>query len=253
MALLRPSDIQLKKKSAGVLLRIRVYVYRALLKLLMKSYSRYAVSDTVLVGNGHGKIVHESRDLEFESELARNGIDVRPHLVARSVPVHIPAGGYGCMYRYFRFKDVLDICLDDEELYIEHSDAFVIEGPSRAIAKVSPSEDLICRGQIRLQTGKRSAEDSGIPDTGTEKKPAEDSVIPESRTGKRRDKETGLSGKEKKRGQGRMKGNMFGRDVIPDRHDGPAHIGTVEAHGNPAATELAPVLEKRGFEIDTTF
>ena len=78
MLIIKPSDKILKSRSNGALNTFRIELYDFILKRLLKSYSHYAISDTVLIESKGVKLIHEYRDMEFENELSRNKISFLP-------------------------------------------------------------------------------------------------------------------------------------------------------------------------------
>lgn len=75
MRFLKPSNEQLRNKANGVFCQMQIRLYQSLLKWLLKSYTCYAISDTILIDNGKIRIEHNSRDVNFEEELRQNWID----------------------------------------------------------------------------------------------------------------------------------------------------------------------------------
>lgn len=85
MYLLKPSTERLRKRTNGAFKRMCIRLYQSILRCLLKNYRHYAISDTISLDGGRIKIIHEFRDLKFENELVRNGIDVHPHLLSREM------------------------------------------------------------------------------------------------------------------------------------------------------------------------
>lgn len=153
MWLLKPSNERVKNLNGNSwLTRFTIRVYRSLLSRLQKSYLYYAISDTVLLDGGRIKIVHEFRDLEFEDELKRNGIDIQPHMLTTALPLYATKSKRSVRFYYFRFKNVLSMYVDDKELFIKHDSDISIDGTVLADVKKSSTSDIICRSMIELKT-----------------------------------------------------------------------------------------------------
>lgn len=152
--IIRPSNEQLRN-TKNWLSRFIIKVYQYLLSLLKKSYLHYAISDTILLDNGNIKIIHEFRDLEFESELKRNGVDIRPLMLSTSIPVNAVKSKRCIWYSYFKFKDLLSIYVNNVELFIKHDSSISINGNMFANIKKSSSSDIICRSTIEQTVEKK--------------------------------------------------------------------------------------------------
>lgn len=226
MYLLRPSDEKLKRENEGTFDDLRIRLYRLMLRWLLKSYRHYAIFDTVSMDHGRIRIVHELRDLAFESELARNGIDLRSHLVSREWPVVQAKGRYGRCFRYFTWKNLKNICVDGKELSVRHADALSISGNAAANIKISSAEDVIVRSQIEFKA---------ISGAHTSR-PVHERVAADIKTVSRAQKEP------------RSSERLFDGEKVVVRkslHDDA---------GDPSSPSVGDSrIAKRGFEIDTTF
>lgn len=151
LSLIKPTNEQLRNvKGDSRLSRYTLKLYRWLLKQLQKSYLCFAISDTIILENSRIKIVHEFRDIEFENELERNGIDIRPHMLATTLPINARKNKRKIWYGYFRFKDLLSIYINDKELFVKHDSSFSTSGTTLATVKKSSSSDIIDRCVIEL-------------------------------------------------------------------------------------------------------
>ncbi len=120
MYILKPSNERLRKKANGGLNRVLVTLYQFLLRWLMRCYKHYAIADTISIDNGRIKIIHEQRDSEFENELARNKIDIRPHFLTHEVPLNVNKGKYSYLLKYFHFKGITSVYVEHKELFVKH-------------------------------------------------------------------------------------------------------------------------------------
>lgn len=152
MHLLKPSDEQLKKKSNGTFIRMCIQLYQSILKYLLKSYKHYAILDIISIDSERIKIVHEFRDLFFEHELMRNGINIRPHLLSKDGDVAIYKGRSGFWFKYFKWKDLKSIYIDNNELFIKHDNSLSINSNATINVKSSSEKDIIFRSIIELKT-----------------------------------------------------------------------------------------------------
>lgn len=157
--LIKPTNEQLRSSGGdGKLSRFKLRVYKRMLEMLQKSYLRHAISDTVILENGSIKIVHELRDVEFENELNRNGIDIRPRMMTSAIPLNVHKVKRGMWRGYFRFKDLLSIYVDNEELFIKHDEAFSLCGNVPVMVKVSLAEDIIARSLVEIKADNRHSQ-----------------------------------------------------------------------------------------------
>ena len=122
--IIKSSNEQLRSKSNGKFTRLKIWLYQWLLRRLLKTYLHYAISDTVIINNGDIKIVHEFRDLGFESELVRNRIDFKSEMISHAIPVSMRKNKATRNFSYFNFKNLLSIYVDGKELFIKHDEEF---------------------------------------------------------------------------------------------------------------------------------
>ncbi len=213
----------MKNKSNGTLRRMCIRLYQSILKWLLKSYRHYAISDTISLDGGRIKIIHEFRDLEFENELVRNGIDVRPHLLSCEMCfAHSKGNRTGC-FKYFKWKDLKSIYIDDKELFIKHDYSLSINGNVTGKIKSSSSEDIIIRSITELKTIKKDQQAQATQ----EKKESES--VPQNKTNKRPN-------------NGLFRGERIQKRERPQN-----------STGVRTPPEEEQRITKRGFEIDTTF
>jgi len=124
LKLIRTTDSQLKSTS-----RFRNYhinAYRAILRYLLKTYDYYIINDSIVINNGVVKIVNEYRDLYFEEELRRNGIDMTTHEQTVCIPIQWHKEGRSYFKSIFRFRNVLRVYIDGRELYVRDDGEYTI-------------------------------------------------------------------------------------------------------------------------------
>lgn len=235
MWLLKPSNERLNNANSW-LTRFTIRVYRSLLSQLQKSYLHYAISDTVLLADGRIKIVHEFRDLEFESELKRNGIDIQSHMLTTTIPLYATKSKRSASFNYFRFKNLLSIYVDDKELFIKHDSAISIDGTVFADVKKSSFSDVICRSIIDLKTSQWQSYTSSSADTNSAERREHTS-----------NESNQKSGTIEKKSNKLQRSNLFGEDTI--------FVHSSKFQEAPVNTQKTDpvVIEKYGFEIDATF
>ena len=148
--LLKPSNEQLRSKTYGRLTHLRIGLYQFLLKRILKTYLHYAISDTIIMDNGNIKIVHEFRDLGFESELARNKINFKADIISHSIPILIRKSKAIRNFSFFNFKNLLSIYVDGKELFIKHDEAFSIDGTVQGKIQCSIKDNCISQSIIQI-------------------------------------------------------------------------------------------------------
>lgn len=126
MMVIRPSDTLLKKRKLNRFNSYRVWWYQYILKLLLKSYSHYAVCDVIEIPDIGVTLRHEFRDLEFESELRRNKILFLPKLENVVLPLTLKKSKRRSNFSYFKFVDKLSFSINGKNLCISHDDVLSI-------------------------------------------------------------------------------------------------------------------------------
>lgn len=148
--LIKPSNEQLRCKSMGKFVSFKIWLYQFLLKRILKTYLHYAISDTIIMDNGNIKIVHEFRDLGFESELARNKINFKADIISHSIPILIRKSKAIRNFSFFNFKNLLSIYVDGKELFIKHDEAFSIDGTVQGKIQCSIKDNCISQSIIQI-------------------------------------------------------------------------------------------------------
>ena len=228
MKLIKPTNEQLRhSKSDKWIARQTQSIYKCMLNQLHKSYLYYAIHDTITIDNGRVKIVHEFRDIEFENELKRNGIDTRPYLLSATLPFSTLKSKSKKWYGYFRFKDLFSVYIDDKEVFVKNDSSHSTSGTVTANIKVSSSSDIIRRSFIEIKSNpnesiKERQKELSSSLKASAKTPHKDMNVPQRK-------------------------NIFERDVIHA-----ARQTTSEKNAEKRMNE-SEIIEKRGFEIDTTF
>lgn len=148
--ILKPSNEQLRCKNMGKFLAFKIWLYQLLLRRLLKTYLHYVISDSIVINNGDIKIVHEFRDLGFESELIRNRIGFKSDMVSHSLPILKRKSKAIRNFSLFNFKNLLSIYVDGKELFIKHDEAFSIDGTVQGKIKCSTKDNCISQSIIQI-------------------------------------------------------------------------------------------------------
>lgn len=236
LKVVKPTNEQLRKsKDSGWLSQTTLKVYQWFLSILQKTYLHYAISDTVVLENGRIKIIHESRDIEFENELKRNGIDIRLHMLTTSMPFNTYKKRKGLWYKYFEFSDLISIYVDDKELFIKHDASFSISGTMRARLKTSSPSDILYGSVMEvlpLLYPKNYDQTIVVP----QKRHQQEPIQPSSDKDRKNDK-----AKQTRRV------NIFGNDILPTPKVTSGNNIEEDKTKEPVS------IEKKGFKIDTSF
>lgn len=231
--LIKPSNEQLRSKTNGEFTRLKIWLYQLLLRRLLKTYLHYAISDSIIINNGDVKIVHEFRDLGFESELVRNKINFKADIISHSIPILIRKSKATRKFSYFNFKNLLSIYVDGKELFIKHDETFSIDGTVEGKIKCSINSDCISQSIIKILHQKNCIE----PLNNTLRQQTK--LTPDKKSTNQRQRKTATSSK------------LFGRE----RDISPITIPQVStAEKTEIIDDNQPkAIEKRGFDIDTSF
>lgn len=231
--LIKPSNEQLRCKNIGKFIRLKVWLYQLLLKRLLKTYLHYAIFDTIIIDNGEIKIVHEFRDLGFESELVRNKLNFKADLISHSIPLSKQKEKSTCYFHFFRFKDLLSLYVDGKELFIKHDEFCSIDGVLPGKIKCSSKSSCFSQSVIEILSLQNSMESlNNITHQKTK-------IIHDKKPASQRQRKTTTSP------------NLFERE----RNLSPITIPKVSTVDK---TEIIydsqpKVIEKKGFDIDTSF
>lgn len=158
LRLIKPSDRQLKSRSKGKFLQLSIALYQFSLRQLLKSYQHYAISDSVFIDDGKIKIVHEYRDIEFESELIRNKIGFKIDKIKHSIPISIKKSKTRHNFKFFKFSDSLCIYADGKELFISHNVFCSIDGTIKGKVTASVCNNIIPQYVVEVLLSIGSAE-----------------------------------------------------------------------------------------------
>lgn len=236
LEVVKPTNEQLRKsKNNSWLSQTTLNVYQWFLRILQKTYLYYAISDTVVLENGHIKIIHEFRDLEFENELKRNGIDIRLHMLTTSIPFNAQKKKKGLWFKYFRFSNLVSIYVDDKELFIKHDSSFSITGTMRTKLKTTSPSDILY-GSVMEVISLRSPKSFDHTIVVPQKRNPQEPIQPSSDKNLKNDKAKQPS---------RVK--IFGNDILPTPKV--AFVNKIEED----KTKEPISIEKKGFKIDTSF
>lgn len=231
--IIKPSNEQLRNKTNGQFTRLKIWLYQLLLRRLLKSYLHYAISDSIVINNGDIKIVHEFRDLGFESELIRNRIGFKSDMISHSLPIMIRKSKAIRNFSFFNFKNLLSIYVDGKELFIKHDETFSIDGTVEGKIKCSINSDCISQSIIKILHQKNCIE----PLNNTLRQQTK--LTPDKKSTNQRQRKIATST------------NIF------ERERGISPITTPKL-STADKTEIIydnqpKAIEKKGFDIDTSF
>lgn len=231
--LIKPSNEQLRNKTNGQFTQLKIWLYQLLLRRLLKSYLHYAISDSIVINNGDIKIVHEFRDLGFESELIRNRIEFKSDMISHSLPIMIRKSKATRNFSFFNFKNLLSIYVDGNELFIKHDETFSIDGTVQGKIKCTTNDSCVSQSIIKILYQKNCLEPlNNTPDQRTK-------LTSDKKPTNQRQRKTAISP------------NIFDRE----REISPITTPKVStADKTEIIYDNQPkAIEKRGFDIDTSF
>ena len=231
--IIKPSNEQLRNKTNGQFTRLKIWLYQLLLRRLLKSYLHYAISDSIVINNGDIKIVHEFRDLGFESELIRNRIGFKSDMISHSLPIMIRKSKAIRNFSFFNFKNLLSIYVDGKELFIKHDETFSIDGTVQGKIKCSTNDSCVSQSIIKILYQKNCLEPlNNTPDQRTK-------LTSDKKPTNQRQRKTTTSP------------NIFERE----REISPITTPKVStADKTEIIHDIQPkAIEKKGFDIDTSF
>lgn len=156
--LTKPSNEQLRCKNVGQFLALKIWLYQLLLRRLLKTYLHYAISDTIIINNGNIKIVHEFRDLGFESELVRNNINFKADITSHSTPLFIQKNNSIRYFHFFKFKSLVSLYIGGKELFIKHDEAYSIDGTLKGKLKCPSKNNCLSQAIIDILSSQNSIE-----------------------------------------------------------------------------------------------
>lgn len=230
--LIKPSNEQLRNKTNGQFTRLKIWLYQLLLRRVLKTYLHYAISDSIVINNGDIKIVHEFRDLGFESELIRNRIGFKSDMISHSLPILIRKSKAVRNFSYFNFKNLLSIYVDGKELFIKHDEVFSIDGTVQGKIQCSINDSCVFQSVIKILHQRNYLEP--LNNTLQQTK-----LTPEKKSARQQQRKTATST------------NIF------ERERGISPI-TIPKLSTADKTEIIydnqpKAIEKKGFDIDTSF
>lgn len=234
MKILKPSDRELRRKVRGRFCNIRICFYQFMLKRLLRAYAHYAISDSVGISEGNIKVIHEFRDLGFECELARNKIDFKPQMSSATLPYMRSRSKLKRFFRFFDFEDMFKVYMDGKELCVRRGQSYVIKGSMRTKVKCSSAEMGLSQTLIEILASRGKPK----PEPKSEPKP-EPKSEPGPKPGPRKPWKN-IFDKDK---------DIIRRVPVPPKEENAEEIETA----GPTPPQEPEVIEKKGFEIDTTF
>ena len=154
IAILRPTDQQLRKRKPSTLLKLRVWLYTSLVSWLAAYYNRCAVHDILLMPGGL-RVEVEERDMDFEHEmeLARIGTKHPWRKVPFSPDLTLAEPRRPrWLAHYFKWqRSVRVVDPNDRTMVIDHTRQTVVRGNMNVRAEVAND------GRVRLSlVGHRS-------------------------------------------------------------------------------------------------
>lgn len=229
--LIKPSNKQLKNTEWYS--RLHIWLYQLLLKQLLKTYLQYAVSDTIVIYDGRVKIVHEFKDPEFENELARNEIASKSEMAGYSLPISIQKRRSRTLYSYFKFSSLLSLYADGEDLSVIHDEAFSVEGTARGKCNCLTGDNYVLQSIIRI--------------TSSENEQFAQSLSPQQQQGIPSNQNTTATQRPKRN----KRPHIFGREenISSITQKRSSQTPTTKLTGDTGTESI----EKRGFDIDTSF
>lgn len=231
--LIKPSNEQLRNKTNGQFTQLKIWLYQLLLRRLLKSYLHYAISDSIVINNEDIKIVHEFRDLGFESELIRNRIGFKSDMISHSLPIMIRKSKAIHNFSFFNFKNLLSIYVDGNELFIKHDETFSIDGTVQGKIKCTTNDSCVSQSSIKILYQKNYLEPlNNTPDQRTK-------LTSDKKPTNQRQRKTATSP------------NIFDRE----REISPITTPKVlTADKTEIIHDIQPkAIEKKGFDIDVSF
>lgn len=118
-------------------------IYKSILKYLLKTYDYYVINDSIVINNGVVKIVNECRDLYFEEELRRNGIEMTTYEQKVCIPIKWHKEGHSYLKSIFRFKNILRVYIDERELYVRDDGEYTITADVNTEIKCLMRDSLV--------------------------------------------------------------------------------------------------------------
>lgn len=131
ISVLRPDDSVWGRRKLTGRQKMRVSLYRWLLKRGLKAYRNLAVFDVVSAAGGRIKVTHEYRDLEFEAKLKKAKLTLPLLYKSALFPFETRVRRRRFGWRWFSFTDTLVVEIDRKKVCVEHGDlckAFGSEG-----------------------------------------------------------------------------------------------------------------------------
>lgn len=129
-------------------------IYKSILKYLLKTYDYYVINDSIVINNGVVKIVNECRDLYFEEELRRNGIEMTTYEQKVCIPIKWHKEGHSFLKSIFRFKNILRVYIDGRELYVRDDGEYTITADINTEIKCLMRDSLVKRVDVNSQSKK---------------------------------------------------------------------------------------------------
>lgn len=167
IAVLRPTDKQLRKRKPSSLLRLKVWLYTALVGFMAKAYGRCAVHDVLLMPDGL-RVEIEERDTDFEQEMQLAHIDVssrwRPTSLRRELMLDEPRHPRWLSHCFRWQRSVRIISQDGRSVIIDHTRQTVLSGNMSAAAEVAGNDVGLESVRLIFATSGASRRTSSVVD-----------------------------------------------------------------------------------------
>ena len=174
IAALRPTDKKLRKRKPSTLLRLKVWLYTALVGFMAKAYRRCAVHDILLMPDGLCVEI-EVRDIDFEQEmqLAHIGNNCRWRHAAlrRDLTLNEPRRPHWLSLCFRWQRSVRVINRSGRSVIIDHTRQTVLSGNMVTTAEVVGSDVGLESVRLLFATSEEHNRTSSVVDDNASSKP----------------------------------------------------------------------------------
>ena len=184
IAVLRPTDKQLRKRKPSSLLRLKVWLYTAIVGFMAKAYRRCAVHDILLMPEGL-RVEIEERDTDFEQEmqLAHIGVNSRWRRTSlrRELTLDEPRHPRWLSHCFRWQRSVRVISPDGRSVMIDHTRQTVLSGNMSAAAEVVGNDVGLESVRLLFATSGASRRASSVVDDDVSSQPDAPRTAPQRR------------------------------------------------------------------------
>ena len=261
--ILRPTEAQLRKRKPSFSLRMKMWLHRCMVKMLMHFYWRYAVHDILNLRDGT-KVEIETRDLGFEKEVACAKLETKLHLQPlRELPrkAKEQKEGYRWFYRCFDWQRKVTVYNSSgRSVVIDHTSRPVLSGDLRVAAYQAKPDAMINTVKLSFSAGARRV--------------ATPVELPEEPEGPSRPRQTPPGRRRRVPPPSKIPGTVVPSDstepspatqdvqpgerphrtappnVLPQE---PTLLPDTDEPDNPVVTPPRPLKRMRGFDLDDSF